>query len=94
MGLGKIFQGRIRGQRRDDHRRAKIQRGATRILNAQLTAIKAGEPGRQSSCPAIIPRLGLIALQAKQLGITVPLFGGDGWESASLIQIGGAALGG
>ena len=31
-------------------------------------------------------------MQAKQLGITVPLFGGDGWESPVLISIGGNAL--
>ena len=28
--------------------------------------------------------------QARQLGITVPLFGGDGWEAPELIQIAGA----
>jgi branched-chain amino acid transport system substrate-binding protein len=31
-------------------------------------------------------------LQARQLGLTVPIFGGDGWESSSLVPIGGAAL--
>ena len=31
-------------------------------------------------------------MQAKQLGVTVPIFGGDGWESSSLVPIGGAAL--
>jgi branched-chain amino acid transport system substrate-binding protein len=36
--------------------------------------------------------VGLIAQQARQLGITVPLFGGDGWESAKLLEIGGDAL--
>jgi branched-chain amino acid transport system substrate-binding protein len=30
--------------------------------------------------------------QARRLGINVPLFGGDGWESAVLLQIGGEAL--
>ena len=33
-----------------------------------------------------------MALQARQLGITVPLFGGDGWESSTLVSIGGQAL--
>ncbi len=28
--------------------------------------------------------------QARQLGIQVPVFGGDGWESSKLIEIGGA----
>ena len=31
-------------------------------------------------------------MQAKQLGITVPLFGGDGWESEKLTEIGGGAV--
>ena len=44
------------------------------------------------SFPAITPEVGLIALQARQLGITCPIFGGDGWESSSLVPIGGAAL--
>ncbi|MFL6246577.1 MAG: ABC transporter substrate-binding protein, partial [Thermoanaerobaculia bacterium] len=35
-----------------------------------------------------------IALQARELGITVPLVGGDGWESPKLIEIGGRALDG
>jgi branched-chain amino acid transport system substrate-binding protein len=42
--------------------------------------------------PGYYTEVGLIALQAKQLGITVPIFGGDGWESSSLVPIGGAAL--
>ena len=34
----------------------------------------------------------MIALQARELGITVPLFGGDGWESSELVTIGGEAV--
>lgn len=30
----------------------------------------------------------LIAIQAKQLGLNVPLFGGDGWESEKLAELG------
>ena len=32
--------------------------------------------------------------QARQLGITLPLFGGDGWESDKLPEIGGKAMDG
>ncbi|RYD64808.1 MAG: ethanolamine utilization protein EutJ, partial [Verrucomicrobiaceae bacterium] len=32
--------------------------------------------------------------QAKQLGLTVPLFGGDGWESSVLLDIGKEAMNG
>ena len=60
-------------------------------FNGQLTAIKAAQPDG-IFVPGYYTEVGLIALQARQLGITVPLFGGDGWESASLVPIGGKAL--
>jgi branched-chain amino acid transport system substrate-binding protein len=34
----------------------------------------------------------LICIQARQLGFTGPLFGGDAWEAPQLIEIGGAAV--
>ena len=52
-------------------------------FNAQLTAIKAENPD-EIFVPGYYTEVGLIALQARQLGITVPIFGGDGWESSSL----------
>lgn len=33
-----------------------------------------------------------IALQARKAGVTVPLIGGDGWDSAELAKIGGEAV--
>jgi len=65
--------------------------GGDKDFNAQLTAIKAANPDG-IFVPGYYTEVGLIALQAKQLGITVPIFGGDGWESSSLVTIGGAAL--
>jgi len=60
-------------------------------FNAQLTAIKAANPDG-IFVPGYYTEVGLIVLQARQQGITVPLFGGDGWESSSLVPIGGQAL--
>lgn len=60
-------------------------------FRAQLTAIKAANP-EAIFVPSYYTEAGLIVLQARQLGITVPLFGGDGWEAPELIQIGGKAL--
>jgi branched-chain amino acid transport system substrate-binding protein len=60
-------------------------------FNAQLTAIKAENPDG-IFVPGYYTEVGLIALQARQLNITVPIFGGDGWESSSLVPIGGKAL--
>jgi len=57
----------------------------------QLTAIKAANP-QAIFVPSYYTEAGLIAVQARQLGITVPLFGGDGWEAPELIQIGKEAL--
>ncbi len=34
----------------------------------------------------------LICIQARQLGFTGPIFGGDAWEAPQLIEIGGAAV--
>src|SRR5471032_1510046 len=65
--------------------------GGDKDFNAELTAIKAANPDG-IFVPGYYTEVGLIALQAKQLGINVPLFGGDGWESSALISIGGAAL--
>ncbi len=65
--------------------------GGDKDFNAQLTSIKAANPDG-IFVPGYYTEVGLIVLQAKQLGLNVPIFGGDGWESSSLVPIGGAAL--
>ncbi|HTH47836.1 MAG TPA: ABC transporter substrate-binding protein [Candidatus Limnocylindria bacterium] len=61
-------------------------------FKAQLTAIKAASPDA-IFVPGYYTEAGLIVAQARQLGITMPIFGGDGWEAPELIQIaGGDAL--
>jgi branched-chain amino acid transport system substrate-binding protein len=60
-------------------------------FNAQLTAIKAANPDG-IFLPGYYTEVGLIVRQARQLGLTCPIFGGDGWESSSLVPIGGKAL--
>ena len=60
-------------------------------FRAQLTAIKAaGVEG--VFVPGYYAEAALICKQARDLGLTVPLFGTDGWESSELISIGGAAV--
>ncbi|HEY0864529.1 MAG TPA: ABC transporter substrate-binding protein [Lacunisphaera sp.] len=60
-------------------------------FRAQLTAIKsAGADG--VFVPGYYAEAALICKQARELGLTVPMFGVDGWESPELIQIGGAAV--
>lgn len=65
--------------------------GGDKDFSAQLTAIKAANPDG-IFIPGYYTEVGLIAIQARQLGIAVPLFGGDGWESSTLVSIGGQAL--
>ena len=65
--------------------------GGDKDFKAQLTAIKAANPDA-IFVPGYYTEVALICVQAKQLGLTVPLFGGDGWESDKLVQIGGEAV--
>jgi branched-chain amino acid transport system substrate-binding protein len=65
--------------------------GGDKDFNAQLTTIKAASP-EAIFIPGYYQDVGLISLQARQLGLAIPLFGGDGWESPDLISIGGAAV--
>jgi len=65
--------------------------GGDKDFKAQLTAIKAANPDA-IFVPGYYTDVALIAIQAKQLGITVPLFGGDGWESDQLVKIGQEAV--
>src|SRR3982751_4364745 len=62
-------------------------------FNAQLTDLKGKNP-EVIFVPGYYNDVGLIAKQARDKGITVPLIGGDGWDSAQLYAIGGAALNG
>lgn len=62
-------------------------------FRSQLTALKANNP-EAIFVPGYYTEVGLIARQARELGITVPLLGGDGWVSDKLLEIGGEALNG
>lgn len=65
--------------------------GGDKDFKAQLTAIKAAN-AEAIFVPGYYTEAGLIVLQARQLGMNVPLFGGDGWEAPEVLQIGGPAL--
>jgi branched-chain amino acid transport system substrate-binding protein len=62
-------------------------------FKAQLTQIRATKP-EAIFVPGYYTEVGLIARQARQLGITAPLLGGDGWDSSKLYEIGGQAING
>jgi branched-chain amino acid transport system substrate-binding protein len=62
-------------------------------FKAQLTAIKGKKP-EMIYVPAYYGDVALIGRQARELGIKVPLAGGDGWDSAKLYEIAQGALDG
>lgn len=65
--------------------------GGDKDFKAQLTAIKGDNPDAVF-VPGYYTDAALICVQAKQLGLNVPLLGGDGWESEELVKIGGDAV--
>jgi branched-chain amino acid transport system substrate-binding protein len=58
-------------------------------FNAILTNIKAKNP-EFVFLPGFYEEVGLIIKQARALGIDVPIMGGDGWDSPTLVDIAGA----
>jgi branched-chain amino acid transport system substrate-binding protein len=60
-------------------------------FKAQLTALRAKKPDA-IFVPGYYTEVGLIGRQARELGIKVPLLGGDGWDSPKLKEIGGKAM--
>ncbi|HXT40058.1 MAG TPA: ABC transporter substrate-binding protein [Candidatus Angelobacter sp.] len=90
VGLAQFFKERFTADGGTIVAEQKFSSG-DKDFKAQLTAIKAANP-EAIFVPSYYTEAGLVVLQARQLGIDVPLFGGDGWEAPELIQIGGQAL--
>ena len=90
VGLAKYFKERFISDGGEIALEQKYSEG-DKDFRSQLTAIKAaGVDG--IFVPGYYTEAALIAKQARELGITLPLFGGDGWEAPQLIEIGGTAL--
>ncbi len=60
-------------------------------FRSQLTAIKRAQPDG-IYIPGYYNDIGVIARQARELGVTAKLMGGDGWDSEKLFELGGAAV--
>jgi branched-chain amino acid transport system substrate-binding protein len=90
VGLGKYFKQRFAADGGDVALEQKYSEG-DKDFKAQLTAIKAaGVDG--VFVPGYYTEAALICIQARELGLDIPFFGGDGWEAPELIQIGGSAV--
>jgi branched-chain amino acid transport system substrate-binding protein len=62
-------------------------------FRAQLATVKSLRPD-VIFLPAYYTESALILREAKQLGITAPIVGGEGWDSPALIQVAGASADG
>jgi branched-chain amino acid transport system substrate-binding protein len=62
-------------------------------FRAQLTSIKKLKP-QGIYVPGYYNDVGIIARQARELGLTVPMMGGDGWDSEKLFELAGDTLDG
>jgi branched-chain amino acid transport system substrate-binding protein len=62
-------------------------------FSAQLTKIRAAQPD-VVFIPGYYTDVGNIALQARKLGVDMPLLGGDGWDSEELGKIAGKSING
>ena len=60
-------------------------------FKSQLTTIRSRKPDI-IFIPGYYEQVSQIAVQARQLGIKVPLIGGDGWDAPSLLTTAGGAL--
>jgi branched-chain amino acid transport system substrate-binding protein len=65
--------------------------GSDTDFRAQLTAIRAASPDALF-LPGYYVAAGLVARQARDLGLRATLLGGDGFEAPQLLEIGGDAL--
>ena len=90
VGLAKYFKERFAADGGTVAIEQKYSEG-DKDFKAQLTAIKAaGIEG--IFVPGYYTEAALVCKQAKDLGLSVPIFGGDGWEAPQLLEIGGAAV--
>ncbi len=65
--------------------------GGDKDFKGQLTTIKSKNPDAVF-LPGYYTDAALICIQTKEIGLNVPLFGGDGWESEKLTEIGKEAV--
>jgi len=90
VGLAKYFKERFLADGGTVALEQKFSEG-DKDFKAQLTAIKAaGVEG--IFVPGYYTEAALVCKQARDLGLSLPIFGGDGWEAPQLVEIGGAAV--
>ena len=92
VGLSKVFREHFATAGGELVAEQKYTEG-DKDFRAQLTAIRALHPDAIAAT-GYYTEAALICRQARDLGITVPIFGGDGWEAPQLLELGGQAVDG
>jgi branched-chain amino acid transport system substrate-binding protein len=90
IGLSEVFQKKFPEMGGSITTVESYSKGDT-DFRAQLTAIKKAKP-EAIYVPGYYSDVGVIARQASELGLAVPLMGGDGWDSTKLFELGGTAI--
>lgn len=90
LGLAEFFKKQFTATGGEIVAEATFQNGDT-DFKGQLTQIRGTQP-QAIFVPAYYTEVGLIARQARQLGIKAVLLGGDGWDSPKLFEIGKEAI--
>ncbi len=90
VGLAKFFRVRFAADAGEIVAESKYLEG-DKDFRAQLTAIKAANPDAIFAS-GNYTEAALICQQARQLGLDVPIFGGDTWDTPALLELGGKSL--
>ncbi|MBI2517637.1 MAG: ABC transporter substrate-binding protein [Opitutae bacterium] len=90
VGLAKYFRERFTADGGEIAAEQKYSEG-DKDFRAQLTALKTAAPDAIFAS-GDYTESALICVQARALGLTVPLFGGDTWDTPALTQIGGKSV--
>ncbi len=90
VGLARYFKERFTADGGKIAIEQKFSEG-DKDFKAQLTAIRAAGVDA-IFVPGYYTEAALITKQARELGLSIPLFGGDGWEAPQLIELGGKAV--
>ena len=90
VGMTSIFKTRFLAEGGTVVAEQKYSEG-DKDFRAQLTAVKAAGADAIFAS-GYYTEAALICVQARQLGLNLPIFGGDGWDAPPLLEIGGAAM--
>lgn len=90
VGLAKYFRERFLADGGEIVAELKYAEG-DKDFRAQLTAVKAAKPDALFASGDYLESA-LLCVQARALGLTLPIFGGDTWDATAFVELGGRAV--